>query len=40
MTAYDGEIWKQYDKTPYFVSNCGRVKRIYKMENKEYYHPG
>ncbi|WP_373124755.1 HNH endonuclease [Blautia producta] len=30
MTAYDGEIWKQYDKTPYFVSTCGRVKRIYK----------
>ena len=29
-----GEVWKQYGDTPYYFSNCGRVKRKYKTHEK------
>lgn len=29
-----GEVWRQYENTPYYFSNCGRVKRKYKNHEK------
>ncbi len=34
-----GEIWKQYQDTPYWFSSHGRVKRIYKNNNERLLNP-
>ena len=33
------EEWKQYNSTPYYVSNQGRVKRPYKNGDEKYLNP-
>lgn len=34
-----GEIWKQYRDTPYYASNCGRIKHVYKSGKERLLTP-